>query len=305
MFARFPERAWWRAWWLACRPKTLAAAFAPVALGSACATAQTGEFHTVPAALALLFALLTQITCNFANDHGDFARGADTAARVGPTRAVASGAVSPSAMRCAVGLCATAAFGAGMFLVAWGGWWLVPVGAVCLLACLAYTGGPFPLAYNGLGDVFVVLFFGFTAVLFTAYTQCGLFPSAAWAAGLVCGLLAANILVVNNARDMATDARAGKRTTVVLFGRGFARIEYVANLCVALAAPVVLCSFGGFGAWVLLPLATLPLAVALGRAFWRVREPVAHNPLLGKTAAFLLAHSLLFAAGLVLGAGTG
>ncbi|MDR2844902.1 MAG: 1,4-dihydroxy-2-naphthoate polyprenyltransferase, partial [Puniceicoccales bacterium] len=232
-----------RVWWQACRPKTLPAAMAPVMLGSACA-ASVGHFSIWPALAALLFALLVQIMCNFANDYGDFVRGADTAERLGPTRAVASGQVPPQAMRRAVALLTAVAFGAGLVLVYWGGWWLIGVGAVCLLACLAYTGGPFPLAYNGLGDVFVIVFFGFVAVLFTAYVQCGTFPAAAWPAAAACGLLAANILVVNNARDMETDARAGKRTTVVRFGRGFARVQYAGSLVTALLVPVALRAMG-------------------------------------------------------------
>jgi 1,4-dihydroxy-2-naphthoate octaprenyltransferase len=149
-----------------------------------------------------------------------------------------------------------------------------------------------------LGDVFVLVFFGFTAVLFTARVQCGVFPVAAWAAGFSCGALAVNILIVNNARDMETDALAGKRTTVVRFGRGFARALYTVNLAAALLAPVVLFAAGIAGARVLLPLAAAPLAAALARGFCRVREPAGYNAFLGKTAAFLLLHSVLFAAGL-------
>jgi 1,4-dihydroxy-2-naphthoate octaprenyltransferase len=242
-----------KAWFLASRPKTLPAAVAPVAIGSACAAAE-GGFALIPAAFALLFALLVQITCNLANDLGDFTRGADTPDRLGPARMAATGALTPGALRCAIALLSVLAFAVGLPLAFAHGWWLVPVGVLCIGACLAYTCGPFPLAYNGLGDLFVLVFFGFVAVLFTAFVQCGSFPFSAWAGGLACGLLAVNILLVNNARDMETDAAANKRTTVVRFGRGFARGLYSVNLLVALGVPVVLFAVDGFGARVLLPL---------------------------------------------------
>jgi 1,4-dihydroxy-2-naphthoate octaprenyltransferase len=288
-----------RPWLLAARPKTLPAALAPVMLGSASAAA-VEAFAPMPALLALLFAVLMQITCNFANDYGDFMRGADTPERLGPARAVASGWVAPQAMRRAVVLLAAASFCTGLLLVFWGGWWLIGVGTICLLACLAYTGGPFPLAYNGLGDVFVIVFFGFAAVLFTAYVQCGFFPAQAWVAAPACGLLAANILVVNNARDMETDARAGKRTTVVRYGRGFARAQYALSMAFALALPAVLLLLGS-GPGALLPLLASPVGIAMALGFCRVREPSAYNAWLGRTAAFLLAYAALFSLGILFG----
>lgn len=287
-------------WFHAARPKTLAAALVPVFLGSACA-AVDGQFSLPPATLALLFALLIQICCNFANDYGDFTKGADTPARLGPARAVLSGWISPRAMRRAILLVSALAFLSGLPLVYWGGWWLLPVGIVCLLACLAYTGGPLPLAYNGLGDIFVIVFFGFVAVAFTAYVQCHYFPPSVWPVGLACGALATNILVVNNTRDYETDALAHKRTTVVLFGRGFSRAEYVANLLVAFAVPFWLRSLG-FGQQVLFPLLLLPAALMLGRGFLRVRDPHDYNAYLGRTAAFLFAYGLLLGGGLLLSA---
>ncbi|MDR1497000.1 MAG: 1,4-dihydroxy-2-naphthoate octaprenyltransferase [Puniceicoccales bacterium] len=287
-------------WWHACRPKTLVAALAPVMLGSACAAA-AGGFAWRSAGLASFFALLVQVTCNFANDRGDFERGADTPLRTGPERMVATGRITPAAMRRATVIAAAAAFVVGLPLAFWGGWWLVGVGVLCIAACLAYTDGPFPLAYNGLGDIFVLIFFGFVAVLFTARVQCGAFPATAWAAGLSCGLLAVNILVVNNVRDMETDRLAGKRTTVVRFGRKFAVRFYAANMAVSLLVPVGLWMAGLAGALVLLSLAVAPLATALVWGFFRVREPAGYNVFLGKTAAFLLGHSALFAVGLAWG----
>ena len=289
-----------KAWFSACRPKTLPAAVAPVAIGSACAAAE-GGFAPLPASIALAFALLVQITCNLANDLGDFTRGADTPNRLGPARMAATGVLSPGALRRAIALLAVLAFAVGLPLAFAHSWWLVLVGVLCIGACLAYTGGPFPLAYNGLGDVFVLVFFGFVAVLFTAFVQCGAFPFSAWAGGLACGLLAVNILLVNNARDMETDIVANKRTTVVRFGRGFARVAYAGNLLVALAVPVVLFATDGFRVWVLLLLAGLPLAALLAVGFWRVREPVRYNTFLGRTAAFLLFYAILFVSGVLHG----
>ncbi len=288
------------AWIYAARPKTLPAAFVPVMLGSACAFAETGVFEPVPAAFALLFALLAQIACNFANDYWDFKKGADTAARLGPARATNAGWISPAAMRRGVFITLALAFLAGMMLVSRCGWILLPVGIVSLFAALAYTAGPFPLAYNGLGDVFVLVFFGFVAVLFSAYAQIESMPESAWVAALACGLSAVNILVVNNARDMETDAAAGKRTTVVLFGRRHARRQYAASLAIALLAPAILL-FRGFGVAVLLPCLTAPVAIMLCRRFFAVREPRDYNPLLGKTAGYLLLYGVLFAAGVISG----
>ena len=286
-------------WWQACRPKTLPAAVVPVAVGSACA-ATAGDFSFLVMLPALVFALLVQVTCNFANDLGDFVRGADTIERLGPVRVVASGHVSVRAMQSAVGVGVALAFFAGLPLAFWAGWWLIGVGAFCLLACLAYTAGPFPLAYQGLGDVFVIVFFGFVAVLFSAYVQCGAFPASAWIGGGGCGLLATNILIVNNARDMETDARAGKRTTVVRFGRGFARRAYAASLALALLAVAVLPMLGlGWGA--LLPLALGFPALCLAKGFWRAREAQDCGLWLGRTAAFLLAYGVAFVLGLWLG----
>ncbi|MDR2983105.1 MAG: 1,4-dihydroxy-2-naphthoate polyprenyltransferase [Puniceicoccales bacterium] len=288
-----------KAWIEASRPKTLPAALVPVMLGSACAATE-GHFLLLPAFFALLFALFVQITCNFSNDYGDYVKGADTAERLGPARAVASGWISPAKMKRGILISAGLSFISGLALVHWGGWWLIGVGIISLIACICYTSGPFPLAYNGLGDLFVIVFFGFVAVAFTAYVQCGYFPCIVWPASLTCGLLATNILVVNNSRDMETDAKAGKRTTVVRFGRGFARVQYVASLLISLLLPAISVKMG-FNLWSLFPLALVPIACLLGYRFWHVRDPRDYNPLLGKTAAFLLLYGLFFSVGLVLG----
>lgn len=287
-------------WLHAARPKTLPAAVVPVALGSACAYA-AGSFRPVPALLALAFALLVQVACNFANDYFDFKKGADTPDRLGPARATASGWIAPEAMRSAVFIVCAVAFCTGLGLLPYGGWPLLVVGVVSLLAAVGYTAGPFPLAYIGLGDVFVVAFFGFVAVPFSAYVQCGYFPVSVWPVALGCGLLANAILIVNNARDITTDAKAGKRTTAVRFGVNFAKVQYALTMLVALAVPLALPLFG-FRWPVLAPLIVCPFAGPVVRAFCAVENPRDFNPLLGKTAAILLVWGALFAAGIAFGA---
>ena len=226
-------------WVLAARPRTLPAAVTPVVVGSAVAYAEAA-FAWLPALLCLVFALLIQIAANFANDYFDAKSGADNAERVGPTRAVAAGLISPRAMWRGTVATLAAAFLVGCGLIPFGGWWLIAVGILSILCALAYTGGPYPLGYHGWGDVFVILFFGLVAVVFTHYVQAGQVSAAAGWLGLGCGLVIDNLLVVNNVRDEATDRAAGKRTVVVRFGRGFGLWLYRMNfagawLCVYVA----------------------------------------------------------------------
>lgn len=231
-------------WILAARPKTLPAAVTPVLLGSALAAAQ-GHFQPLPALLCLSFALLVQVATNFANDYFDARSGADNERRLGPTRAVASGLISAKAMWRATLLVLALALVVGCGLIPFGGWWLVGVGVASLICAVAYTGGPYPLGYHGWGDVFVVLFFGFVAVMMTFYVQAGHFSGLSTILGLGCGLIINNLLVVNNYRDHKTDAEAGKRTVIVRFGRRFGEIllgasnhlARLAALAVVLIAP--------------------------------------------------------------------
>lgn len=287
-------------WIHAARPKTLPAAVVPVALGSASAHA-AGKFAPVPAALALAFALLVQVLTNLANDYFDFQKGADTAERIGPVRVTAAGLVPPEAMRRAVAVVAAVAFATGLGLLPFGGWPLLVVGVASLLGAVGYTAGPFPLAYLGLGDVFVVVFFGFVAVPFTAFVQCGFFPKFVWPVAFACGLLANAILIVNNARDIATDAKAGKRTTAVRFGVNFAKLQYALTMLVALSTPLAVAIAYGFRWPVLAPLVVCPFAGAVVRKFCAVEDARDFNPLLGKTALVLLAWGALFAAGIAVG----
>ena len=284
-----------RPWVVAVRPATLPAAVAPVAVGTAVAYA-TGGVQWGPAVAAAAGALLLQIASNFANDVFDHEKGADGPGRLGPKRAVASGLISAGAMKRALVLVLAAALGVGLYLAAVGGWPVVALGLVAMAAAVAYTGGPFPLGYHGLGDVLVMAFFGFAAVCGTAYVQLGdVPPLAAWAA-LPVGALATAILVVNNLRDREGDAIAGKRTLAVRLGARGARLEYAVLAAVAAAVPATAALRAG-SPLLLLPLLTAPIGVALVRRVWRT-DGAALNPCLPGTAKLLLAYSLLWAAGI-------
>ncbi len=285
-----------RAWMLAARPQTLPAAAAPVLVGTACAFA-AGGLRWGPAVAALAGALLIQIGTNFWNDACDFERGADGADRVGPRRAAQSGLLSVGALRAGTAAAFALAFATGVYLTAVAGWPVVIIGLASLAAGLAYTGGPWPLAYVGLGDLFVFVFFGLAAVCGTVFVQLGAVPPLAWWAAVPVGALATAILVVNNLRDRAGDARAGKRTLAVRLGMAGGRAEYVALIGVAYAVPVVLAAAGLTGPWALLPLATAPLAVARVRRVIR-GEGAALAPELAATAKLLMAHAALLALGI-------
>lgn len=278
-------------WILAARPKTLPAAVAPVLLGSALAAADDA-FAWLPALLCTLFALLVQIGTNYVNDYEDHRRGADTADRLGPTRAVASGLVTPAAMRRAAVLVFALAFLAGCGLLVYGGWWLLLVGVASLVSGWAYTGGPYPLGYHGWGDVFVFVFFGLIAVGFTHYVQAGALSAVAFAAGVLPGALATQLILVNNFRDRESDARAGKRTLAVRLGRRGTLLESAWLYAVAYAVPVVLWQ-AGYGTHQLWALATLPAAVLLWRQLARPRAGRAYNGLLARQAALLLVQATL------------
>ncbi len=288
-------------WWLAARPKTLPAAATPVLVGTACAAA-AGGFRLVPALAALLGALLLQIAANLANDVFDFEQGADTEARSGPTRVVQAGWVSPREMRVAlVGVLALAVL-VGAYLVSVSGPALIAIGLVSAMAAVAYTGGPYPLGYHGLGDVCVFAFFGVVAVAGTAFVQLGHVPSSAWLASLPVGCLATAILVVNNVRDADTDRLAGKRTLVVRFGRTFGLWEYRALTILPYLLPVYW-AIRDQRVIALIPCLSAPLAFTLGRRLERERGP-ALNPVLARTALLLLVFGVLLTVSIALGAGS-
>jgi 1,4-dihydroxy-2-naphthoate octaprenyltransferase len=293
-----PNQTAWRHWLEAARPKTLPAAVIPVMVGTALAVAHRAADYP-KAAICLAFALLVQIGTNFANDYFDFVKGADTAARVGPRRAVAAGLIAPRTMLIATWLVLGAAFAVGLLLVREGGWALLPIGVLSIVCAIAYTGGPFPLGYNGLGDLFVFIFFGLVAVDATFYVQAGHVPGDVTSCAAAVGLLAANILVANNYRDADTDARAGKKTLVVRFGRKFAVWQYALSVTVAVLCPPALLLVGYH--WpVLLPLLLVPWAAGLTRRLAASREPAEQIVLLGDTARFLAAFGVLLSAGVIL-----
>ncbi len=290
-----------RVWTVAARVRTLPAAAAPVIVGTGAAIGM-GHFAALPALAALVGALLLQIGANFANDLFDFLRGADTAERVGPLRVTQAGLLTPRQVR--AGMCAVFAAAAllGVYLIAVGGWAVVLIGLAAILAALAYTGGPFPLGYHGLGELFVFLFFGLAAVGGTYEVQARAVDAVAWWAAAPMGLLAVAIIVVNNLRDIATDRAAGKRTLAVRFGERRTEIEYIALVALAyLAPPVMWLTGAAVSAWVLLPLLSLPLAPSLVRRLLRERGR-ALNGVLAGTARLELVYGLLFALGLALGA---
>ncbi|MEO1234220.1 MAG: 1,4-dihydroxy-2-naphthoate polyprenyltransferase [Myxococcota bacterium] len=285
------------AWILASRPKTLTAAAVPVVVGTAVAIHEGGASWG-PALAALLGAFAIQIGTNFANDLFDALKGADNEDRLGPVRAVQAGLLSARAMAWGTGLAFGIATLFGIYLVSVAGWPIVIIGLASVASGLAYTGGPFPLAYNGLGDVFVMVFFGFVAVAGTTYVQLLTVPPLALWAAVPVGALATAVLVVNNVRDREGDALAGKRTVVVRFGRGFGLAEYGLCLALAYAVPVGLAA-AGYGPWVLLTWVTLPMAAELVRSVARDQGAPLNETLAG-TARLLLFYGLLLAWGLIL-----
>ena len=285
------------AWILASRPQTLTAALVPVLVGTAVAFAQ-GGFRAGPALAALFGAFMIQIATNFANDVFDAEKGADTHERLGPTRAVQSGLLTNRQVRVGMLVTIALATAAGLYLTAIGGYPIVIIGVLSVLSGVAYTGGPFPLGYNGLGDIFVMMFFGFVAVCGTAYVQLGSVPPLAWLSSVPVGAIATAVLVVNNVRDRCTDVKAGKRTLAVRFGRTFGVVEYLTLFALAYAAPIVALLVLHRSPWVLLPILTLPIAAKLARTL-ATTEGAPLNACLANTAKLLLLYGVLFSAGLV------
>ncbi|SHH24315.1 1,4-dihydroxy-2-naphthoate polyprenyltransferase [Halobaculum gomorrense] len=302
-----------RAWVIAARPQTMPAALAPVLVGTGLAV-RDGVFAPLPALVALVGAALIQIGTNFANDYYDAERGADTADREGFTRVTAGGLIDPAEVKRAMWLAFLAAILVGAYLVAVAGVPIMIVGLVSVAMGVAYTGGPYPLAYHGLGDVFVFVFFGLVAVTGTYYVQAAaalgvefltlvpraeLVPVAALVASLPIAAISTDILVVNNLRDREEDAEADKNTLTVRFGYGFSRAQFVLLLAMAYAIPPVFAASTG-DLTVLLPLATFPLAVPLTWTVLTETAGDALNPALERTGKLLAAFAALFALGLAL-----
>jgi 1,4-dihydroxy-2-naphthoate octaprenyltransferase len=287
-----------RAWWLAIRPRTLPAAVGPVLVGLGVAIGE-GVFVPGPALAALAVSLLLQVVSNLANDLFDFRSGADTADRVGPPRAAALGLLSQRELTVGIGVVVGLAGLIGLYLVSVGGWPILVLGGLAIVSAVAYTGGPWPYGYRGLGEVFVFVFFGPVAVAGTTYLQALTLEPVALAASVSVGALVTAILVVNNLRDIVQDRRAGKLTLAVRLGEGGAVAEYGLLLTIAYLTPVVLVLAGSSLA-VLLPLLSASLALPLWRAVRAGGDPRRLNAVLAGTARLALIFSALLAAGLAL-----
>jgi len=281
-------------WIAGARPRTLSASAVPVVIGTGVAVA---EGHPVwwRAVLALLVSLLLQIGCNYANDYSDGIRGTDDG-RVGPMRLVGSGAAPPRTVKLAAFACFGVAAVAGLVLVAVAGWWLLLVGAAAIAAAWFYTGGSKPYGYRALGEVSVFVFFGLVAVVGTAYVQTGHLTWLAIGSGVPIGLLIVALLVVNNLRDIPTDAESGKRTLGVVLGEPRTRALYIACLLVPFAVTVVLAVVHP---WLLLVLVALPLALPSVRQVASGATGPALIPALGATGKLQIAFGVLFTIGLV------
>jgi 1,4-dihydroxy-2-naphthoate polyprenyltransferase len=288
-----------RIWLAAARPRTLPAAVAPVLVGTALG-AVDGHIRPLAFAAALVGALLIQVGTNLSNDYSDARRGADSDDRLGPVRVTAGGLVPPRQVLVATYASFAAAVLVGLYLVAVAGWELLLVGAASILAGVLYTGGPRPYGYEGLGEVFVFLFFGIVAVAGSYFVQDERLSWQAFALAVPVGLLAASILLVNNVRDLETDRRAGKRTLAVRLGRERARRVYAAMVLGAYLTVPITWLAGSLSAWVLLAFATLPLAVPLIRIVATRTDGPSLNRALARTGALQLAFCTLLSAGVLL-----
>ncbi len=282
-------------WIEAMRLRTLPVSIAGVLAGWGCAIWQ-GKFSIIPALLCLFFAITAQIASNFGNEYYDFKNGMDRKGREGFRRGVTEGDITPQAMKSATFAMLALAAVTGSLLIFYGGWWLIPVGFCILLAALAYSTGPYPLSHHGLGDITVIIFFGVIPVTFTYYLQTGGWERMpqVLTTSVATGMLAANVLIVNNYRDMDDDRAVGKHTTAVIFGRKVMGNVYLISGILAMILMIPL--------WIYLPFWSLlvpAIYLALHIATWRrltVSEGSALNPILGRTAINLLFFSLMLTA---------
>jgi 1,4-dihydroxy-2-naphthoate polyprenyltransferase len=291
-------------WVEAARPRTLPASAAPVFVGTAAGAMHTGSGHGGLVwwrfLLALLVALAVQVAVNYANDYFDGVRGVDTVTRAGPRRAVASGLVTPPRMLAAVFVAVLVAAVAGVVLAATVSWWLLLIGLGSFIALLGYSGGPRPYASEGLGEVFVFVFFGLVATAGSSYVQHRQIPAAAWVGGVATGLLAVAILVVNNLRDVPTDAVAGKRTLAVRIGEARTRLLFISLIAAGLLLALVGVPVAAHSGWPLLALLAVPLAWEPVNTVREGNVGRALIPALGGVGRLELAVAVLLAAGLLL-----
>jgi 1,4-dihydroxy-2-naphthoate octaprenyltransferase len=286
-------------WVVAARPATLPAAAAAVVVGSALAEAD-GVFAWHLFGVTLFAAIAIQIGVNFANDLADAQKGADTETRIGPTRAVAAGLLTPGQMKRGIVVMFGLASFAGLYLIWVAGWVILAIGVVSIVAALGYTNGPVPYGYYGLGELFVFVFFGLVATVGTRYVYDRTAPADAWWSAVAMGLLAAAILVANNVRDIDTDREAGKRTLAVILGRSPARWLYVAMVAGAYAMVAGAVATGVLPAWALLTLVSLPLAVTPMRTIFAETAGPPLIAVLKATARLQLVFAALLAVGVLL-----
>ena len=290
-----------QAWVLAIRPKTLPASVTPVIVGSALAFSD-GSLKILPFLAALLGSLLLQISVNLANDYFDYVKGFDTEDRIGPIRVTQSGLVAPYKVRNAMLFTIFLVICIGIYLIMVAGWPILAAGVASVLAALMYSGGPYPLASHGLGDLFVFIFFGFVAVCGTYYVQAMQITLLVLVASIPIGFLITAILVVNNLRDINTDAKVGKRTLAVILGERTTRIEFALLLAASYFLTVLLWELKGQNLWMLLPLLSIPFAWKTGRMVMVRIGPVL-NEALASTARLSLIYGVLLSAGIILSSG--
>lgn len=287
-----------QSWILASRPKTLPAAFVPVLVGSSIAYNQ-GKFYPLYSLIALICSLLIQIGTNFTNDLYDHLKGADTEKRKGPLRVLSAGLISPNEMKLAIVLVFGLTFLLGLYLVYVTDWKIFVIGVFSIIAGLAYTAGPYPLAYHGLGDLFVFLFFGIIGTMGTYYLHHQEFTFISFLVSLPVGALITNILIVNNYRDVEEDKQAGKNTLAVILGREFSRYEYIFFLLLAFFIPFILYFKFNFNATVFLPYVTLPFAIILAKMIFSFQGQQL-NKTLEVSAKYSALYGILFSAGMII-----
>lgn len=289
-----------RAWVMACRPRTLTAAVAPVAAGTGLAHMHEG-FALLPALVTLAAAMLIQVGTNLANDYYDYRKGGDSEGRLGPVRVTQAGLIEGRDVLRGALLAFALSAAAGVWLALVAGWPVVVIGVASIASGIAYTGGPWPLGYHGLGDLFVFVFFGLLAVAGTCYVQVLEFRPDSLTAGVALGASSTAILAVNNLRDIRTDARAGKRTLAVRIGRGWTKVQYVLLVVSTAAVPLAGMGLHGWSPRVLLSLCALPAVAGSLRLVLTGREPAVLNRALAGTARFVGLFGVLLGLGFALG----
>jgi len=285
-------------WLLASRPKTLPASFVPVMVGSALAISQ-GKFFLLYSIAALICSVLIQIGTNFTNDLYDYLKGADNEKRKGPMRVLVSGLISVKEMKIGISLVFGLAFLLGLYLVYSSGILILFVGIISIIAGIAYTAGPFPLAYNGLGDLFVFIFFGVVGTMGTFYLHTQEISLLAFIISVPVGAVTTNILVVNNYRDINEDKEAGKITMAVIIGKYFTRVEFILLLILCYAVSIILHFNFDYSYWVFLPYLTIPIAIVPTRMLMIFKDEEL-NKTLELSAKFSGIYGLLLSIGLTL-----